>query len=204
MRHRRLFHPTGVLAQGSLERSAPPGEGLPLRSCDIVGRVSKGIGLPGSLPDIVGLAWRMPPELSGTPWDVLLASTLAGQRMALCPAVSWRHVTLSSLMPLQFDGTLWWVRARLTTDFDGGGLSLASVNDQLGRTGLEFDIEQAPATEGFRPLARLSLRKKLPHGRDVPFDPALHTVPGVSLTPHWLAEFRRAAYRRSRAGRGAE
>lgn len=204
LRHRRFFHPTGVLAQGTIERTAPDGDGLPIRSCEIVGRVSKGIGLPGSLPDIVGLAWRMPPQLSGTPWDILLASTFAGQRILLCPATSWRNVTLSSLMPLKYEDTHWWLRARLTTRFDGGGLALASVDDQLGRTGLEFELEQAPGTEGFRPLARIALRKKVPHGRDVPFDPALHIVPGVSLTPHWLAEFRRAAYERSRTGRGAE
>jgi len=30
MRHRRLFHPEGVLAEGTLERVAAPGEGLPI------------------------------------------------------------------------------------------------------------------------------------------------------------------------------
>ncbi|MGV0744172.1 phosphodiesterase [Mycolicibacterium sp. XJ870] len=204
LRHRRLFHPTGVLADGTLERTAPVGEGLPLHSCEITGRVSKGIGLPGALPDIAGLAWRMPPQLSGTPWDVLLASTVAGQRIGLWPAASWRDITFSSLMPLRFDGSVWWLRARLTTVFDGRGLSLASVVDQLGRAGLEFDVEQASTTGEFRPLARLSLHKKLPPGRDISFDPTLHTAPGVALVPGWLSDVRRVAYRRSRIGRGAE
>ncbi|MGV0803944.1 phosphodiesterase, partial [Mycolicibacterium elephantis] len=70
---------------------------------DVVGRVSKGGGLPGPLPDVAGVAWRMPPpqDLHGcTPWDVLLASTLGGSRMVLSPIVRWHGATFSSLMPL--------------------------------------------------------------------------------------------------------
>jgi hypothetical protein len=204
MRHRRLFHPNGVLARGHLERTTPAGRGLPLYSCDVVGRLSKGIGTPDSVPDIAGLAWRMPPQLSGTPWDVLLASTLAGNRFVLWPANSWAGITFSSVMPLRFEGALWWLRARLITDFDGAGLSLGSVNQQLERGGVEFDIEQSPATGEFEPVARLSLREKLPHGRDVSFDPALHEADGVRLVPTWLADIRRSAYPGSRVGRDAE
>ncbi|MBW8710255.1 MAG: phosphodiesterase, partial [Mycobacterium sp.] len=92
LRHRRLFHPDGVLAEGVLERVAPPGEGLPMLSCDVVGRVSKGLGLRGALPDIAGLAWRMPPPQdlrSCMPWDVLLASSVAPSRIILAPVRSW-------------------------------------------------------------------------------------------------------------------
>ncbi|WP_166906818.1 phosphodiesterase [Mycobacterium sp. DL440] len=204
VRHRRLFHPSGVLARGSLERTAPAGRGLPLYSCEVVGRLSKGIGTPDSVPDIAGLAWRMPPQLSGTPWDVLLASTLAGNRFVLWPANSWAGITFSSVMPLRFDGALWWLRVRLSTEFDGAGLCLDSVNRQLECGGVQFDVEQSPAAGEFEPVARLSLREKLPHSRDVSFDPALHTADGVRLTPDWLADVRRVAYRRSRIGRDAE
>ena len=83
VRRRRLFHPDGVLAEGTFERVAAPNEGLPMVSCDVIARVSKGIGLPSGFPDIAGVAWRMPPAQdlrSCTPWDVLLASTLANSR----------------------------------------------------------------------------------------------------------------------------
>ncbi|MGB8506468.1 hypothetical protein [Mycobacterium sp.] len=74
IRRRRVFHPIGVMANGSLERLAPPGEGLPVESSDVVGRVSKGIGLPGGLPDIIGLAIRIPPQpFAATSWDILMA-----------------------------------------------------------------------------------------------------------------------------------
>ena len=56
IRNRRLFHPVGVVAEGILERVAPSNEGLPVVSCDVIGRVSKGIGLRGARPDIAGLA----------------------------------------------------------------------------------------------------------------------------------------------------
>ena len=64
-RNRRLFHPVGVLAHGTLERVAAPQTGLPMASGEVIGRVSKAVGLPGGLPDIAGLAWRMPSAVGG-------------------------------------------------------------------------------------------------------------------------------------------
>lgn len=207
LRGRRLFHPNGVLAEGLLERIAPDGEGLPMASCDVVGRVSKGGGLPGPLPDVAGVAWRMPPpqDLHGcTPWDVLLASTLGGSRMVLSPIVRWHGATFSSLMPLQYRGTPWWVRAKLVTPLESSGLSLQTVRDQIDSDGLVFDIDQAPDSRPFQPLARLTLRHLDPSSDDVAFDPTMHSDPDVTLLPRWLGEFRRAAYRRSREGRDAQ
>ena len=183
IRNRRLFHPIGVVADGILERVAPPNEGLPMASCDVIGRVSKGIGLRGALPDIAGLAWRMPPQdlRSCTPWDVLLASTVGSSvgRLILRPAFSWSGTTFSSLMPLRYQGGVWWVRARLSTVIDTPGLSLATVADQITSGGIDFDIEQAAGTGDFLPLARLTLRHVDPTCDDIAFDPALHSDPEV-------------------------
>lgn len=204
LRHRRLFHPDGVLAEGILERIAPQDEGLPMQSCDVIGRVSKGIGLRGGLPDIAGLAWRIPPPpdlRSCSPWDVLLASTVAGSRVILAPARSWSGATFSSVMPLRFNGGVWWVRARLASDIDTPGLSLDVIRDRIDSDGIDFDIEQAAGKGGFAPLARLTLRHVDPSRDDVAFDPVLHSDEDVRLAPGWLADFRRAAYRRSREGR---
>ena len=54
------------------------------------------------------------------------------------------------------------------------------------------------------PLARLTLRHVDPSCDDIAFDPALHRDCDVQLFPRWLADFRRAAYRRSREGRDAQ
>lgn len=204
LRHRRLFHPVGVVAEGVLERVAPDDEGLPIESCDVVARVSKGIGLPGSTPDIAGLAWRIPPTpdlRSCSPWDVLLASTLAGSRVVLAPAASWSGATFASIMPLRYQDRLWWLRARLTSKIASPGLSLAAIAEQIDSATLDFDIEQAPVNQAFRPLARLTLRHVDPSCDDIAFDPAMHSDPEVELAPRWLGKFRRSAYQRSREGR---
>jgi hypothetical protein len=200
VRNRRLFHPVGVLADGTIERLAPPGEGLPMTSGDVIGRVSKAIGLPGAVPDIAGLAWRMQPEGS-TPWDVLLASTVRG-RLLLAPTATWTGTVFSSLMPFGHEGGVWWIRARLTTEIKVPGLPLDAIRSHLRSTGVEFLIEQAAGTGEFLPLARLALHR--PHTQDIAFDPVINTDPAVHPLPQWLTDFRRAAYRRSREGRDAE
>ena len=207
IRNRRLFHPSGVMAEGILERIAPEGEGLPMNSCDVIARVSKGVGLPGASPDVAGLAWRIPPPpdlRSCSPWDVLLASTLGATRVGLAPALSWSGATFSSLMPLRYHDGLWWVRARLATRIDAPGLSLNAVENQISSTGITFNIDQARGTGAFRPLARLTLRHVDPSCDDIAFDPAMHSDPEVELAPRWLGDFRRSAYERSRQGRDAE
>src|SRR4051794_16247789 len=111
VRRRRVFHPVGVLAEGRLQRIAPPGEGLPIESADVLARVSKAIGVPGGLPDLVGLAWRMPPrESATTPWDVLMVSAGSGllTRFALRPITSFTGTTFSTLMPLHRTDGWWW------------------------------------------------------------------------------------------------
>jgi hypothetical protein len=204
VRNRRLFHPDGVLARGTLTRVAPPSEGLPMTSGDVVGRVSKGVGLPGALPDIAGLAWRLPPtSQAAPPWDVLLASTFR-QRLLLAPVSNWSAATFSSLMPLAHGGGRWWVQARLATHIGQVGLSLDTVRDRIATNGMEFDIEQAAGTGGFRPLARLTLHTLAADVGDLAFDPTVHSHPDVALSPGWLTGFRQAAYRRSREGRDAE
>lgn len=206
IRQRKLFHPAGVMAEGNLDRVAPEGEGLPMNSCNVIARVSKGAGLPGAAPDVAGLAWRIPPPpdlRSYIPWDVLLASTLAGRRIALAPATSWSGATFSSLMPLRYHGSLWWLRARLASPVAGSGLALHAVERQIDSEGITFTIDQAPGTGKFRPLAQLTLRRVDPSCHDIAFDPALHSDPEVELAPRWLGDFRRAAYKRSRQGRDA-
>ncbi|WP_299557770.1 phosphodiesterase [uncultured Mycolicibacterium sp.] len=198
LRGARLFHPAGLVAEGWLDRVAPEGVGLPLPSGPVPVRLSKGVGLPGSLPDVAGLAWRA--TVDGRPWDVLLASCVG--RLAPAPAARWTGTVFSTLMPLGYDGLWWWLRARLVTDA-GRGLSVAGVERALRHGHLVFAIEQAPGARPFTPLARLTVMRPVTDG-DVAFDPVLHSAPGVAPGPGWLAGLRRAAYRRSREGRHAD
>lgn len=215
LRQRRLFHPVGVVATGSIERLAPPGEGLPVESGDIVARISKAVGTPGSLPDAAGLAWRMSPApFAATPWDVLLVSAGFGSgssvanRVALRAVTSWSDALYSSLLPLHHQDGLWWIRARMTTPIEGSGLSLEAVRQRINKDGLVFDIEQACGNADFEPMATLRLTEVVPlaqeAGHDVAFDPVRHTAPDVRVWPEWLRNFRALAYRSSREGRDAE
>jgi hypothetical protein len=136
IRRRRLFHPVSVLAHGSMRRLAPPGEGLSLASCEVVGQVPKGAGLPGGLPDVVGLAWRMPPPSSVfAPWDVLLASAGAGtlSRCLVRPVISWPGVTPTSLMALRVQDRNWWISAWPVTAIDKPGVRLGDVAAHISR-----------------------------------------------------------------------
>ena len=207
LRHRRVFHPLGVLATGRIERIAPPAQGLPIKSSDVLARVSKAVGVPGGLPDLIGLAWRMPPPTTAaTPWDVLMVSAGSGRltRFALRPTLSWTGTTLSTLMPLRRPDGWWWVTAEMKTDI-GAGLSLDSVREAISSNGVVFDIAQAHGTGPFEPLAELTLTAVIPtdQNHDVSFDPTRNTTDGVGLGPVWLTNLRERAYLRSRRGRHA-
>jgi hypothetical protein len=207
LRNRRVFHPLGVLAEGHLERVAAPGDGLPLETAEVLGRVSKAVGIPGGLPDLIGLAWRMPPSAGApTPWDVLMVSAGSGllTRCILRPALSWTGTTLSTLMPLQRQDGWWWLKAELTTDLEPG-LSLETITEAIRGDGLVFDVRQAHGNGPFNPLAVLRLTGVIPTDEDldVSFDPTRNTGPGVALGPEWLTALRERAYQLSRRGRRA-
>jgi hypothetical protein len=207
LRHRRAFHPIGVLARGTIARLAPPNEGLPVENGEIIARLSKGAGLPGGLPDFAGLAWRMgPAPFAATPWDVLMVSagSSALGRIVLRPAMSWSQATFSTLMPLGYGGQVWWVRARLTEPDSTSGLTLDALADSLrAGTPLRVAVDQSVGLNGFTPLATLTLTDLLPDAEQgkLGLDPTKNTAAGVTLLPGWLTALRRGAYRGSREGR---
>jgi hypothetical protein len=87
----------GVLASGRIERVAPPDEGLPIESTDILARVSKAVGVLGSLADLIDLrgGCRRAPTLRL--WNVLMVSAGSGvlTRFALRLTLSWTGTTRS-------------------------------------------------------------------------------------------------------------
>jgi hypothetical protein len=209
LRHRRVFHPDGVLAEGSIDRVAPAHTGLPVPSGRVVARLSKAAGTPGALPDVIGLALRIVPQADpNTDWDILLASAGSGvlsRAIGLRPVTSWTGHAMTSLVPLRYREINWWLRGRIVTDIGGVGVSLTGIRDQLDRGQIEVELDQARGASYFCPLARVTLTNVFSPqlGDDVSFDPVRRTAQGVELYPRWLADLRARAYDRSREGREA-
>jgi hypothetical protein len=200
LRHARVFHPDGVLCTGtaSLTGDAP----LPLAGGPVTARISKGIGLPGSWPDIVGLAVRLP-DGSASHWDLLLAgpAPLGGRIPLPLPSRRWVGSQVSSLTPYRHDGTLYWIRGRFLGPQDLPGLDLDRLRTAITTgSAAEVTIEVSTGTDAFVPVMHLRL-DAVCTGLDVDFDPILHLPPSVDFAPEWLGSLRRKAYRGSRAGR---
>jgi hypothetical protein len=157
---------------------------------------------------VIGLALRIVPQADMTTgWDILLASagsSLLGRVIGLRPVTSWTH-TMTSLVPLHYRDTNWWLRARIVTRIEGGGVPLARIREQLDRREIEVELDQARGGSDFSPLARVTLTNVFTPqvGDDVSFDPVRHTPQEVELYPRWLAGLRARAYDRSREGRDA-
>ncbi|MDS1114627.1 hypothetical protein RD149_12700 [Gordonia westfalica] len=217
LRHARVFHPDGLLCGGRASVSAD--HPLPFRSGPVTVRLSKGIGTPGGLPDIVGVAIRSPAATGANPsgtnpesaangentasgaWDLLLAgpAPLSGRLPVPLPATHWAPTAVSSLTPYRYDGELYWIRARIIEPTGPSGLDVEDLAACL-RTKRPVVIILEAGFRRFVPLARIEVDHVLT-GLDIDFDPILHRPEGVEFAPSWLGDLRRRAYRDSRKGR---
>ena len=196
-RGRRGLHPRGGVLTATLHREGlarktgvpwldDPGE-EPARV-----RLSRAVGLPPPLPDVLGLGVRVAPD--GVPGDLLLSTAGRGRlaRHVLRPARSpWRsHYT--SIVPFGTPTARLMVGARP----EPGG----------------FALEVAGPGEPWRRFARLAVAPHMPAAEEVDdgerddqrlaLDPVLHPVPGLEM-PAWLARVREPAYAASRRARYA-
>lgn len=190
LRRAKAFHPTGRTVAGTLDATAPAFDAV-TPGPDVSVRLSKGVGLPGGVPDVLGVAIRLSVD-GGSPWDLLLASsTRLSARLPLpVPARSWAETEFSSLTPFDRDGVLWWIRARSVTTS-----RTADVPDGPVR----IELAQARGMSSFRPFATVTTGPRVLD--DVDFDPVRNLPSTVSMAPHWLARVRGVAYDNSRAGR---
>ena len=178
------LHPRGEIRRAELHREGS-GEkvGVPLLDepgVDAVTvRVSRATGLPEPLPDIHGLAVRVPlPD--GSHGDLLLASTGLGpaSRFLLKPA---RHPrALTTLLPY---GT------------PTGPLLLAATEQSDER----YDLMWARPRGAWHPWGRLVLGE--PGGDQlITFDPVANPFPALEH-PAWVRRLREPAYAQARRSR---
>ncbi|HVF51979.1 MAG TPA: hypothetical protein VNC78_00050 [Actinomycetota bacterium] len=196
LRGKRFFHPQGVAFSGhvAFRRS-----GFDLSFDGIrpaIARISRGAGFPEPLPDVFGLAVKIP----DIGQDLLLVTSGedAATRHMLIATTGACSRPYSSVLPYELDGKLIVFGAR-------PDVSLKGVPDQLGdmaslaRGGsLRFDLTVGGAgTSETVVFASLTLEEEL--DEDVSFNP-WNTVPGLKPAGA-LNRLRRETYESSQAAR---
>ena len=183
------LHPRGFVVQGTLHRVGTQGltgaGWLDHAGEDLVlVRQSRAIGLPPPVPDIHGLAIRVPTE-GGRHGDLLFASTGLGRltRFTLTAARSPYRRPMTTLLPYRTPV---------------GAVLLSAVFRDESR------VELAWATRSGRwhPFADLSLPTDPSDHADMPvsFDPVRNVLPG--LEPYdWVRQLREPSYATARQSR---
>lgn len=184
------LHPRGTLVSGSAIRKgldAPVGVAwIDQPGTDTVTvRLSRSVGLPPPLPDVHGLALRIP--LADGHADLLLATTGQGRigRFVLRPSIERSARAYTTLLPYRTpSGPL--LVAAFPADSDG----------------VAFDLACASLQGSWRPFAHLEVGADRYEDPTISFDPVLNTLPG--LDPYdWVASLRAGSYVAARRARGA-
>jgi hypothetical protein len=200
LRRARAFHPVGRVGQGRLVLDSDDsalGRALGEGEHTATVRLSRGIGLPGRFPDMLGLAIRIAAQ-DGEPFDLLLTTTArpGWARWAVLPASRWTSRPYSTVMPYDTgDGHTLVALAPLTDATPGSSPeALDAISEEQPLT---FAVLESG--HGWRAVGRLVIHR-IGTDESIAFDPMLHARP--SLRPvRPLATLREAAYRGSRRGR---
>ncbi len=188
---RKPLHPRGELHTAVIERSGlrepigVPWIDEPGTSTGLV-RMSRAIGIPTSLPDIHGLALRLP--LDGRSHaDILFATTGLGRlsRFVLIPAQRPGQRAYSTLLPYRTAS---------------GTVVLAAV--PVGADGLVFDLACASLGGPWESFARMTLTVTT-SGDSPSYDPVLNQLPGLEYY-QWAASLREGSYRAARRSRSTD
>ena len=183
------LHPRGAVVRATLRRSggdARTGAAWLDRTGDdqVLVRHSRAVGLPAPMPDIFGLALRVPTE-PGRHGDLLFASTGLGRltRFTLTPSLSPYARPLTTLLPYRTPA--------------GAVLLSAVFRDE--RTVV---LAWAARSGAWHQFAELSLREDPVEETDLPvsFDPVRNTLPGLE-TYDWVRRLREPAYFTARSRR---
>jgi len=208
VRRPRPLHPHGVALSGTLTpRAHRAASGLawlddldaPL---DVDARSSRGGGLPPALPDVLGLALRIPGG-GGTTVDVLLASTGLSPvgRFLLAPRRALSGARLTTLMP--YRGSAGPVLVGVLVDEDP---ALPAAAADLGRALATRPVRMRLVHATPRGRWHVAARIELTHDATGPLDtatradPVLAAPPGDTTYP-WTRRLRAPGYRVARHGR---
>jgi hypothetical protein len=183
------LHPRGSVVHGTLHRSGSE-DRTGARWLDQSGddqvlvRHSRATGLPSPIPDIYGLAIRVPTD-GGRRGDLLFASTGLGRltRFALTPATSPHRRPMTTLLPYRTPA---------------GALLLSAVFQADSKVELAWAIRSG----AWNTFAELSLDDDPADAGDllVSFDPVRNVLAGLE-TYEWVRRLREPAYATARRSR---
>ena len=145
-------------------------------------RFSRGAGLPSLLPDVLGLAIKIPDvDGAGGVQDLMLSTGAAGamSRRLLVPRRDYLNANYTSLIAYDIGG-----RSRLVAALPAG---------------CGFTLATAPGTEAWAPFAQLDLGERLPdeQARALRFE-VTHDAGGFRIGGAWRAA-RAGAYDAARS-----
>ncbi|HEU5456857.1 MAG TPA: hypothetical protein VFU85_14360 [Nocardioides sp.] len=183
------LHPRGSVVRGTLHRfGAEPRTGAAwldqAGEDQVLVRQSRAVGLPAPLPDIFGLAIRVPAE-GGGHGDLLFASTGQGRltRFTLTPGRSPYGRPLTTLLPYRTRAGAVLLSAVFR---DEQTIALAwAIRSGTWHTFAELFLHEDPIDEGDAPLS---------------FEPTLNSPPGLE-TYEWVRRLRGPAYITARRSR---
>jgi hypothetical protein len=154
---------------------------------DVVVRFSRGVGLPSGLPDVLGMAVRIP-TVTGFA-DLLFSTTGRGRvtRFLMVPRRRYAPAWYGTLMPYRSAA---------------GPVLLAAAARPLGQR-ITVELLAARPRGAWQPFASFSAAAPDVHTSDraITFEPMAHFPPG--LEPYqWVANLREGAYAAARRARG--
>lgn len=189
VRHGRVFHPRGVLLDGALEARSSGVLPFPGGTRPVIARLSKGAGTPGGTPDVLGLAFRIPPGAGlSEPWDITLTSSGSGLfgRMLPIPASEWNGTTYSSLMPYRAGSRLVWLIAQAEEGQPAHTADPEKLREALAGGPLRFTLHQDGVNVHRRKVGVLTLHRVRPDEENPSFDPMRHCPRGIHLSPRFF------------------
>ncbi|MFF2397344.1 phosphodiesterase [Nocardia sp. NPDC058114] len=205
LRHARVFHPRGVRLAGRFRATSAYEPWFGPGDRAVIARQSKGIGSPGGVPDVLGLAFRVL-DRDERPWDFALATTgrSAMGRFVITPARTWATARFGTLLPYRFADAppVWLFAEPLDTDDLPNTASLRALDDHLDDRVIRFSITADGIGRPPETVGELDLRRAEPgEYRTDFFDPILNHPADVALMPRVVNWLRENAYTGSRRGR---
>ncbi len=164
LRGRRFFHPYGRAFAGTL-RIPENAAGLKQGSHQAIARLSRGAGLPPGLPDVLGLAVKLP-DFNGPrkDQDFLLVSAASAPvaRHLLLPAADFGSRVFSTVLPYDVDGqVLLYGTLPSPPKERASGLELTKLDEALEEGRLRFRFAAATLTGRWRRIGELQLERRL-------------------------------------------